>query len=86
MPLTFTDDDLKRLKEVAMRTNHDSDETVTCYGELRALIARLEAAEKANAMLLLVCQDDRQSYEYSEGVLSQAEDAMEAWRKAAGKS
>lgn len=82
----FTDDDLKRLKETNLKAHYYDVTYPFDVEDIIGLIARLEAAEKANAMLLLVCQDDRQSYEYSEGVLSQAEDAMEAWRAAAGKS
>lgn len=67
---TFTDDDLKQLKECLNGTNKYG---ISCRGEcadLSSLLARLEAAEK----LIVACgQDINISKQY------------EAWRKSKGE-
>lgn len=75
--MTFTDDDLKRLKQLADAYRPEGV-PITC-GSLQALLARLEAAETL-LDLWLQCDDDCEI----DGSVFDA--AMEAWLKAAGKS
>jgi hypothetical protein len=71
--MAFTDDDLKRLKEIATErlVYPMSNET------LKALLARLEAAEK---LILL-----RGTHLPNATITREIETAVWAWRKAAGK-
>lgn len=73
--MTFTDDDLKALREMIDGKDEFNPEKALSYGGLKALIARLEAAERL--ALLLWEKRDR-----NERPISLAE--IE-WRKAAGK-
>ena len=73
--MTFTDEDLTRLKDKAERsntyTNMDCDKVL-------ALLARLEAAER---WALFMCNADQ----YDLRNLEQIERLARAWRKVAGK-
>lgn len=79
--MTFTDDDLKRLKDTATRCEESAsslplDEMIADVSplELKALIARLEAAERL--IECVTCGRD---------VRGIWETFYEKWRKAAGK-
>jgi hypothetical protein len=77
MMMAFTDEDLKRLKE-HLKFDH-ADEDGIKESVVRALIARLKAAEK-------VCEfigntDDMDAVDE----VFKADELMAAWRKAAGK-
>jgi hypothetical protein len=76
--MTFTDDDLKRLKESLHKTDDGCNEYCRppC-GELDALLARLEAAEE-------VCMAANETVITGE-LFTQLDNAYNAWRKAAGK-
>lgn len=67
----FSDDDLKRLKEKILDGDFTSQET----SDLEALLARLEAAEKALEL----------HYEHSGFPELEDEVAYQTWKKAAGK-
>lgn len=69
--MSFTDDDLKRLKEGIRTGNFDFTEALL-PGQMQALLARLEAAE--NWALALLGTD-----------ITKARQDEEAWRKACGK-
>jgi hypothetical protein len=69
--MTFTDDDLKRLKE---STDYDPEIGVTRRAlMLRALVARLEAAEKCIPYLGTYDHDSPEAFE-----------AIDAWSEAKG--
>lgn len=79
--MTFSDDDLKRLKEgywfhrVPINNIGQSESWVWCDGDkVLALLARLEAAEKALDLYAGMFSTYGESYE-----------AYKDWRKAAGK-
>lgn len=73
--IVFTDEDLKRLKDLMMGFPNSAVSSLD-VGEIRALLARLEAAEK-------VCE----AAQYMKRLIYSARfnADMEAWRKAAGK-
>lgn len=71
----FTDDDLKRLKEVNKMFDRDFLDFMLVSGKLPALLARLEAAEKALEVSLAT----------SKGNSLEAVELWNAWRKACGK-
>ena len=75
--MTFTDDDLKRLKK-----NVEGQFSVTVHkptwDEIEALLARLEAAEK-------VLERFEKTHNKDHGSGCSVCFLMEAWRKAAGK-
>jgi hypothetical protein len=75
--MTFTDDDLTRLKEPGERIDFE-----WLFGKIPALIARVEAAEK------LIRTFDC-AYKFVNTDISKCgemhDEALEAWRKAAGK-
>lgn len=78
--MTFTDDDLKRLKE-HIRLGVDPRLQIEGY---EALLARLEASENANvrAQHLL----DRVDWKSGlPGEIDNLVDALKVWRKACGK-
>jgi len=75
--MTFTDDDLKRLKEDLKECYYHPSKF-----DCDALIARLEAAEAALKMLLEI---DEESHDDSIDPASPMGKLLEAWRKAAGK-
>lgn len=86
--MTFTDEDLKRLK--ADLPSHD----LCCLGGMGALIARLEAAERVIGTLPELLCGHANLYKSTFGEASDPEndlvrlktnDAVDAWRKAAGK-
>jgi hypothetical protein len=76
--MSFTDEDLKRLKEIAEIDQRPSkvSETTLDNEFLRALVARLEAAEKAARWFNVITVEDQKSEPYQDYL---------AWRKAAGK-
>ncbi len=96
--MSFTDDDLKRLKEMlALPTKPGTYNIVykdRYYGTLDALIARLEAAEKVvnafkeyedyggpcNCAVEYSCCECN-----SESLYHDVKEAVENWRRAAGK-
>jgi predicted component of type VI protein secretion system len=89
--MTFTDDDLKRLKE-----NNEYHKTTIRSGYVPlasdlcdALLARLEAAEKladAQRSLAACTQEDFDTSDGDGYVLQElVKEKEEAWRKAAGK-
>jgi hypothetical protein len=69
--MTFSDEDLKRLKEEVSL----GDVSHTSPNELASLLARLEAAEVCAKLLDLKGSDE---FTFAD------EDAVRAWRKAAG--
>jgi hypothetical protein len=78
--MNFTDDDLKRLK-VELQELRDLETGVMFpINDVEALLARLEAAEKALAVFHdnLGLQDSYINYE-------KCENLFESWRKACGK-
>ena len=92
--MAFTDDDLKRLKDEVdkcLRTpttkmievNHIAKPDY----ELAALLTRLEAAEKC-AVALAEMKYQMEHMEHSTGllVIAEAEDSLEAWHTASGKT
>lgn len=73
--MTFTDEDLKRLKERC-----ESDDLIGIFDyELPALLARLEAAEK---IVIFDCLHDPKA---KCGCTKELNQLIQAWRKAAGK-
>lgn len=75
--MTFTDDDLKRLKGRCNSARAlDSEVDTVLIVEIEALIARLEAAEK----VINVLEDTDDLTDWSE-----LNPAMEDWRKVAGR-
>lgn len=74
--MKFTDDDLKRLKELLPYKNHVMN---ISHETLSTLLARLEAAEKAVYHLTQVFEDDMGSVEYTYGIGDEADQALEAW-------
>ena len=79
--MTFTNDDLARLKEEIKiqdgKTSMSPDVLVMDRNTLKALLARLEAAEKVIAVIQNMEVEDWDGGEWDKGV--------EAWRKAAGQ-
>jgi hypothetical protein len=69
--MTFTDDDLKRLKEQRVIV-HEGIHVAVKKVELQALLARLEAAERVIA-------------KHFELMNISTFEELQAWRKAAGK-
>lgn len=68
--MAFTDEDLKRLKEIVSKTGY---ERVTFFDfDLKALLARLEAAEIIMETIVKLSGSDNLS-------------AYQAWRKTCGK-
>lgn len=86
--MTFTDDDLKRLKEWGDRCNCTPETDLTCgqLGHLKtkALLARLEAAEAVIEGTWNGCDHDR-ICDCPPGWSPIPQKKLEAWRKAAGK-
>jgi hypothetical protein len=85
--MTFTDDDLKRLKALPLG---EVSLFLLQEGKLGALLARLEAAERAVFSLETVTRWMREErYKKLSAPdlvwLEGAEIGLEAWRKAAGK-
>lgn len=87
IPMTFTDDDLKRFKEWAFNCN-----TAPTGAKVRALVARLEAAEALEKPLqaFLDFQGERKmNIECFDGLQRTkylvAKERLETWRKATGK-
>jgi len=74
MQISFTDDDLKRLKE-EFEHYGDGDPRILTGSDWLGLVARLEAAETSEAYLYMHYGD---SYGLSHKL-------HRAWRKAAGK-
>jgi hypothetical protein len=72
--MTFTDEDLKRLKEMSSEMEDETiintNNAIWCYAQLPRILARLEAAEQGYAAQ---CKEH--------GCIEECE----AWRKAAGK-
>ena len=87
--MTFTDEDLKRLKEWArIRCNH-AEELHCTSCDIDALIARLEAAEgvimatlELDDFIALERAPDLESYNR---VVEKATGALKLWQKARGK-
>ena len=89
--MTFTDDDLKRLKEAVIILG-DTRQTFCADFKIPDLVARLEAAEKMEKPLQAFldfqgehkrdtnCMDGMERTKYQV-----AEEYLDAWRKAAGK-
>jgi hypothetical protein len=76
--MTFTDEDLKRLKEYAEhREGMLSTNCIMPANEVKALLARLEAAETA-LEAIYPCLDSGSQFNYLDIL-------MDSWRKAAGK-
>ena len=74
----FTDEDLKRLKENATKREGMLSTVCTVDAtEVKALLTRLEAAEKVVACHILL---EREMINYDSFVSN-----LQAWRKAAGK-
>lgn len=73
----FTDDDLRRFKEEADAIVEDRARPWIEASKLKALIARLEAAERMSEALW--------EGDISDEVLERANEAFRVWRKAAGK-
>lgn len=82
---TFTDDDLKQLKDFVKRHELQPDYTVhTANGVMEALLARLEAAEKALAW----SESLTTGHLFAENVIAHVNQFLadlDIWRKAAGK-
>lgn len=79
--MTFSDDDLKRLKE-EIEADVESTGMPMTRSYMKRLLARMEASEIAVKYLRIAQEDDGQSIEYSAGVRDEADQAYEAWRKA----
>jgi len=75
--MTFSDSDLERLKDQLKR--NDPADNFTSIETMKALLARLEAAERICEGIQNLCENHP---EFSKG---QAVTDLEAWRKAAGK-
>lgn len=73
--MNFTNDDLKRLKE-GLCVKELCDGCITCH-TVKALLARLEAAEDLLESLLTIIPHDERS--------ASMDDQEYAWRKAVGK-
>lgn len=78
--MTFTDDDLKRLKASTM----EDAEWVMDWDLFQALLARLEAAEAVidAESHTEMCEDN---YLERKGCTCHFQPAIDAWRKVAGK-
>lgn len=81
--MTFTDDDLKRLKgQFDTRKGVSNDDII-------ALIARLEAAEKTIYKWIelddSIALGSSSDFETHNKIVEAAKEAMDAWQKAAGK-
>lgn len=75
--MSFSDADLKRLKDSVSAWDHDTDLDAELLAKnLEALLARLEAAEYALVRWQAIPGDTR-----TLGI----DEAMDKWRKAAGK-
>jgi cobyric acid synthase len=72
--MTFTDDDLRKLRGVLKQLNGFEIHGGFTVKEFESLLARLEAAEK--------CLPFLGTYQHDS---AEAMDLVEAWRKAAGK-
>ncbi len=90
--MTFTDDDLKRLKEDTKSRRDDSYELAgrLDIDSMDALIARLEAAEKRGSMawmcqMELMARMSTTSIMECDSILSLFKKADDEWRKVAGK-
>lgn len=90
--MSFSDEDIKRLKDWVgyAETKYNGKGMESIIREIdavdmKALLARLEAAETAIKYLRFVQEDDGDSIEYSSGVRDEADQAYEAWRLSAGK-
>jgi len=75
--MTFTDDDLRQLKEHLAGDCYRSDEWESARNLMPSLIARLEAAEK-------VCEWESK-YEIPDNTDIELSNLLANWRKAAGK-
>lgn len=75
--MAFTDDDVKRLKEDLKKTSNLDDLGNFQKEKFTALLDRLEAAEKVCKAAGEIEREDRN--------LNALIDALEPWRKAAGK-
>lgn len=82
--MTFTDDDLKRLKEDNMAGEGTKHPWIITFN-LEALLARLEAAETLCALTEFHYGDIRKYGNPESGQDAELTDAVEVWRKAAGK-
>lgn len=89
--MTFTDDDLTRLKEDIHKNKTRTGIRFNLHyptKTLEALVARLEAAEwackRADALGECIAEFPKETYAWSEHMQA-LDDAVEAWRKAAGK-
>lgn len=86
--MSFTDDDLKRLREFADKLESGEDFAMPTPAAVRALVARLEAAE--HAILAMIELDDfialgsTSDLEGHNRMVDKTRTAMETWRKAAG--
>lgn len=86
--LTFGDYDLKRLKDQITKKNWGNACVEMDCDELRALLARLEAAELCaeHGKLLAAYLSAKKHDEFEQGALEVWERRKESWRKAAGKN
>lgn len=84
--MTFTDEDLKRLKD-AVEDELNCNELISYRLEIRDLIARLEAAELvfAETDLTSFHNDWCESDDCNEGNICDIQFRINTWRKAAGK-
>ena len=81
--MTFTDDDLKRLKEDV--ASDDINKKYTSIEKMKALLSRLEAAEYCvNKLADLNGFLDKPIYD-GEGHVVSISNLINNWRKAAGK-
>ena len=81
--LIFTDDNLKRLKEAIVHRK-DPNDWMKTFEAWEALLARLEAAEKSITMARAVILN-RADEAMHEPLSKAYAEAMQEWRKAAGK-
>ena len=72
--MSFSDEDLKRLKERFIDTGHPRDGQIIKLGEVQALLTRLEAAERC---VRLGIDEQYGSKTWF--------DAQEAWKKSCGR-
>lgn len=85
--MTFTDNDLKQLKETLSKFGIDPGIDVCNYfeasDEIAALLSRLEAAENVVTASQALKSAEQIMYGNST-ILREYNEALEAWRKAAG--
>ncbi len=80
--MTFTDDDLKRLREYVERLDGKIEGFWAFPFDIKALLARLEAAETASEVADNISRNGGISFGSAEAILK---DYLKAWREAAGK-